>query len=186
MPVFIIEHLEPKVWKWCFLEYSHISGLVSKKNVWFTNVKSSALSALGKVIKKSAVDLGLRNVCVLDPEAKQVLMPGEAKRFDFFVFGGILGDNPPRERTGPELTSKMKNVQVRNLGHEQMSTDTAVFVVKQILNGKKLGDLKFQDGIEIETGDGESVILPYKYALVKDKPWVSEELIEYIKKKKGF
>lgn len=186
MPIFVIEHLEPRVWKWCVLEYRHISGLVGKKNVWFTNVRSSVLSSLGHVVGKSVVELDLKKVCVLDPDAKKTLDPSEAKKFGFFVFGGILGDDPPQQRTGPELSKKMKGVVVRNLGRAQMSTDTAVFVVKQILGGKRLEELRFQDGLEIVTGNGESVILPYKYILIGGKPWISNKLMEYLKKRKGF
>lgn len=36
-------------------------------------------------------------VCLLDPQAPQTLSPADADRFDWFVFGGILGwCAPPR------------------------------------------------------------------------------------------
>ena len=39
-------------------------------------------------------------VCLLDPRATEVLAPEDADKFDVFLYGGILGDDPPRDRTG--------------------------------------------------------------------------------------
>jgi len=39
MTKFIVEHLDPRLWKWSLLEYSHISDFVGKKNMIFTNIK---------------------------------------------------------------------------------------------------------------------------------------------------
>ncbi len=184
MPIYIIEHLEGKLWEWCLIEYKHIATIVS--NLWFTNIKSNRLKKYGKVITKSVTQLSLKNACVLDPAAKKTLTPEEAKTFDFFIFGGILGDDPPQKRTFPELTSGLRNAEARNIGKKQMSTDTAVYVVKQIVEGKKLSDITFKDTIEIPLGKHESTTLPYRYILINNKPMVSKELILYLKKRKGF
>jgi ribosome biogenesis SPOUT family RNA methylase Rps3 len=191
MTIYIIEHLEPELWEWCALEYEHISQIVGKENLWFTNVKEKSKNAkklekLGKVFVESVSKLNLTNACVLDPEAGKMLEPGEAGKFDYMIFGGILGDYPPRKRTKQELTSRMQGTEARNIGKEQMSTDNAVYAVKQIAEGKKLFDLKFQDEIEIKTGEKESVILPYRYVLINGKPLISKKLVEYLKNKKGF
>lgn len=186
MPTYIIEHLEPKVWTWCLIEYRHISEIVGKQNLLITNVKeSNKLNSIASIKKQSVTELNLKNACVLDPDAKQTLTPDEARQFDFFVFGGILGDDPPQKRTFPELTSKLHNLTARNLGKAQMSTDTAVYVTQQTVNGKRLSDLEFQDSIEIELGKNESTILPYKYILINGKPMMSKELVDYIRKRKG-
>lgn len=186
MPIFIIEHLEPKLWKWCVIEYAHISQMVGRENCWFTNIRSSRLASHGKVIPKSVTTLNLENVCVLDPEAPKTLTPEDAQQFDYFVFGGILGNDPPEKRTNPELTMRFPHpINARNIGTRQMSTDNAVAVVKEIVAGKKLEGLPFQDGIEIDLKDGESIQFPYRYLLVKGKPWISKELVEYLRKKKG-
>jgi len=205
MPTYIIEHLEPELYEWCIIEYKSISNLVGKENIWFTNIKEedkSKLEHYGKVFTKSIRQLisqnnvaqdaknslcinNLRSVCILDPEATQELKP-EDKKLKFFIFGGILGDNPPRKRTGPELTVFFPNAEKRNIGKSQFSTDNAVFVTKQILEGKNLKDLKFQEGIEIKTGKYDSVTLPYLYPLVNNKPRISKELIDYIKKHPNF
>lgn len=188
MVIYVIEHLEQRMWRWCLIEYEHISTIVGKENVWFTNIKlgSKALEHYGKVIKKSIKKIKIEDACVLDPEAEKTLTPEEAKQFDFFIFGGILGDYPPKKRTRKELTTKIKNTEARNIGKKQMSTDNAVFVVKKIVQGTKLSGIPFQDKIEIELGKNESTILPYRYAVVDGKPLVCEELISYLKRKRGF
>jgi ribosome biogenesis SPOUT family RNA methylase Rps3 len=188
MPTYIIEHLEPKVFKWCLIEYKNISKIVGKKNLWFTNIKrkNKNLEKLGKVIKKSVAKLNLKNACVLDPESNKTLNPGEAKKFDYLIFGGILGDYPPKKRTTPELTSKIKNAEARNIGKKQFSTDNAVLVTKEIIKGKKIKDMKFIDKLTIRINDVESIELPYSYPLVKGKPQISEELVKFLKTKRGF
>lgn len=35
-------------------------------------------------------------VCLLDPQATRELSPEDGEKFDVFLFGGILGDEPPR------------------------------------------------------------------------------------------
>ncbi|MCX6748963.1 MAG: SAM-dependent methyltransferase [Candidatus Pacearchaeota archaeon] len=191
MPIFIIEHLEPKLWEWCFLEYKSISRIVGKKNLWFTNIKDRVevrkLEKYGKVFSESVADLNLKKACLLDIDAKQQLKTEDNKKFKFFILGGILGDFPRKKRTKKELINKIKfNIEKRNLGKRQFSTDNAVYVTKQILDGKKLKKLKFKNKIEIRINDIESIILPFSYPLVNNKPRISEELVSYLKKKKDF
>lgn len=191
MPIYIIEHLEPEIWPWCLIEYKSISKIVGREFLWFTNIKQKGkkakkLSKYGKIIEKSSSELDLKNSCVLDPESSLVLEPKEAKSFDYFIFGGILGDYPPRKRTTPELTNRIKNAQARNIGRNQFSTDNAVFVVNEIVSGKNLKDMKFADNLSIKINDVESIELPYHYPLVRGKPRISNELISYLKKKKTF
>lgn len=194
MPICIIEHLEPKLSRWCFIEYKHISQVVGKRNLWISNVKRESerkkLEGYGKAIKESVSKLNLKNACILDPDGRKILSPKEAKKFKYFIFGGILGDYPARKRTRKELTSHIKNaaknIAVRNMGKKQFSTDNAVFAVKQIVGGKNLGDLKFKDKIEIPINKLESIILPYRYILLNGKPLISRELVKFLKGKKGF
>src|SRR3989344_3510320 len=40
---YIIEHLEEKVYPWCLLEYTHISTIVGKDNLIFTNIAKKHL-----------------------------------------------------------------------------------------------------------------------------------------------
>ena len=186
--IFIIEHLEPRVFKWCWIEYAHIFSIVGKGNLWFTNVKrgSKLLRRLGKVFKESVREMDLNDACVLDPEANKALNPKEARKCMYFIFGGILGDYPPKRRTRKELTKFVKDAKAFNIGKKQMSTDNAVFVVREISRGKRLGEMKFVDGLEIKLNKIESVDMPYRYALHDGRPVFSSKLIDYLKRKKGF
>lgn len=204
---YIIEHLEPKLFDWCLIEYKHISNLVGKNNLWFTNIRNKKERnklrklKLGLVFKESIKNIikKLKAPCILDPESNKTLNPKESKEFNYFIFGGILGDYPPKKRTKKELTNilkkETKGIQTRNIGKEQMSTDNAVYTVFQIAKkNKKLKDLKFKNKISIKINDIESVELPYKYNLIKikrkgkveEKPFMSKEIINYLKNKKGF
>ncbi len=186
---YIIEHLDGRVYKWCYLEYKHISDTVGKSNLIFTNVKGEAgrklLSKLGKVHKESVTQLNLKNICILDPVAKQTITTKDTKKFDYVIFGGILGDYPMRQRTKDELSDRLPYAKTRNLGKKQMSTNTAVYVVCGISKGKNLKDFNWQDDLVIPTGKGEEVILPYRYVKEKDKVVMPKGLIRHIKKK-GF
>ena len=127
---------------------------------------------------KSVSELNLKEICILDPESDKLLETSDKDRFQYFIFGGILGDYPPRKRTKDELTDKFPVCETRNIGKEQMSTDNAVFTVKQILDGKKFSELDFKDNVRIEINEFESLDLPYRYNLVKGKLFMSKKLFK--------
>lgn len=59
--------------------------------------------------------------------------------WDYIVFGGVLGDHPPRDRPAP---LRKHFVEIRHLGSMQLATDTAVLVSKLILcNGLPLNSI---------------------------------------------
>jgi len=186
---FIIEHLENKLYKWCLIEYKQISKYVGKSNLIFTKLNSMDMKILkkyGEVRKESVISLKLNKACLLDPKSDKLLSPSDSKVFDYFIFGGILGDFPEQGRTEKYLTSKL-NVETRNLGDMQMSTDTAVLVSKLILDGINFDDIKFIDkpSIVIKKGEyKEEINLPYRYILKNNKPLINKDLIDYLKKKK--
>jgi len=188
--LYIVEHLEDELYPWCIIEYRHITKIVGKKNVLFTHLRfkkdCDKIRGFAKAIPESFTTLGLKNVCVLDPAAKEQLSPKDREAFSVVVLGGILGNNPPQERTKMLIPESLW-LKRRNLGKGQMATDNAVYVVKQILEvGKELSQIPFQDCAETVLDDGESIVLPYRYALVKGKPLMSGELIGYLKKHGGF
>ena len=74
---------------------------------------------------------------------------------------------------------------MRNLGSEQLSTDTAVLVTKMILDGKKLSEIEFKDTIELELKDGEDIILPYRYVIKNGKPVLPKGLFEMLRDQEG-
>lgn len=189
---FIIEHMEPELYQWCLLEYTHISKIVGKANLIFTNVKkdSDKLASLGTVYEQSIAELMPKlggKMCLLDMDAKAALITEDKNKFQYFLFGGILGDNPRKHRTA-ELRLKIKP-ETRNLTNKQMSTDTAVYVTKKVLDGTKLGELRFADEVEIilegDERGGESVILPFRYVIEDDNAVLPDGLIDYLKNKKS-
>ena len=189
--IFIIEHLEPTLSDWCFIEYKHISKIVGSTNLIFSNVKSEAeqlkLQQLGEAKQESVKQMNLQKACILDPNAEKQLAPQDS--FNYMIFGGILGDYPPQNRTEDLLTSQV-NHESRNLGKEQMSTDTAVLVASRIVNGACFEDLQFKDTVELDVknpeGISHTITLPYRYLLENEKPVIAGGLVEFLMDKDEF
>ena len=188
---FIIEHLEPELYEWCLIEYEHISKIVGKKNLIFTNIKNKQnnLKKYGAVFEKSVSELNFNDICILSQYSKKILRTSDKNKFECFVFGGILGDNPAKKRTNI-LINKLKKYDIkfetRNLDNTQMPIDVAVFVAKKILEGKKLSDFKFIDEVEIEINENESATLPFRYVIDNNKLIIDEKLVEYLRKRGEF
>ena len=189
---FIIEHLEQELYEWYLIEYEHISKIVGKRNLIFTNIKNkytNKLKKYGKVYKKSIAELNFKSICVLNQYSKKTLITKDKNKFKYLVFGGILGDNPAKKRTN-QIIRQLKKQKIkfgmRNLGNKQMPTDVAVYVSKKILDGSKLSDLKFIDEVEIEINENESIILPFRYVVDNNRLVINEKLVEYLKKRKEF
>lgn len=177
----IIEHLEEVVSPWLYYEYKHSAEVC--EDLLITNVRDESerliLSEICDTISISIKKLPFRKIIVLDPLADVTLRPEDFEDA-VVVVGGILGDHPPQGRTRKYLSSVL-NCEIRNLGKIQMSIDSAVYVAIQISKGVKFEDLKFVDGLEIAIDDVRTVELPYRYPIVESKPFISEELVEYIK-----
>lgn len=149
-------------------------------------------------------------ICLLDPKAPLALSVCDAglhassaraaqvnaQPFTHFLFGGILGDDPPRDRTA---SLRQLGFPGRHLGSVQMSTDTALGATKRVVeDGRRLGlaelegqrgadtpadgsgALAFVDSPTIDFGRGESVRasggtlltqveLPYRYLAADER-----------------
>lgn len=196
---FIIEHLEPELYEWCLIEYGHISETVGKNNLVFTNIKDkndvSKLKKIGNVFNEKFSELDNKlnfeknKICVLSQYAQKTLQTNDKNKFEYFVFGGILGDKPAKRRTEDiikELKNKNIEFEERNLGNVQMPTDNAVYATKKVLDGKKLSDLGFVDEVEIQINKNESVSLPFRYVVDNNKLIISKKLIGHLRKRKEF
>jgi len=180
----VIEHLEPYLSRWLWIEYRHASRLASSR-LRFTNVKRrdhfKALSKLAPTHVESALDLYPRDkLIILDPRASQPLTPTDFKGDAVVVVGGILGDHPPRGRTYKLLTSRAGGIKARSLGPHQFSIDGAVYVALKVAEGRALEEIPVKVGVTIKAGF-LLIHLPYAYPLRRGRPLISGELIEYLK-----
>lgn len=184
---FVIEHLEPKLSEWLLIEYEHAAKLAGRKNILITNVKKKPdrrkLSEFCEVESRSVAEIFPQGeLVVLDPKARKKLTRKDL-RGRRLAIGGILGDDPPKDRTKEMLTGKIPGVLSRNLRKGQLAIDGAVYLAKQVGRGRKLEEIQIQQSIEIPIGKNLSIILPFSYPLVKGKPLISDKIIGYLKRK---
>ncbi|KAL1935540.1 hypothetical protein VTP01DRAFT_4680 [Rhizomucor pusillus] len=174
MSKFIIDHMEDGMHEWCVLEYKHMLMNVGADNLYFSSLTDACLnSGMPEELKQAHCHkedvlhlpgVDPKDICLLDPAATTPLSPEDADRFKYFLFGGILGDDPPRDRT-KEL--RKLGFEGRHLGPIQMSTDTAVNVTKRVVVDKvPLDQIPYIDSPEVFFSKHESVTLPYRYIAV--------------------
>jgi ribosome biogenesis SPOUT family RNA methylase Rps3 len=186
---YVIEHMEEdeetakSIPPWVELEYAHMRILAGPgAHVRFTSLSKSSsdsiTSAFGTIADPTlanfschregvrelmgASGIELDKVCLLDPRAENVLSPEDGDgRFEWFLFGGILGDDPPRDRTS-EL--RVHGFPTRHLGPIQMTTDTALGVTKLVVADHiPLNKIPYVDHPTIEFSAKESVEMPFRY-----------------------
>ncbi|GMM29550.1 protein-arginine N-methyltransferase [Martiniozyma asiatica (nom. inval.)] len=192
---YVIEHMEQGFTKWVILEYSQIIRDIGKENLILTSLPNGTSES---DIPKELIELGLQwttkeltdfvpptvtkdQLCLLDPRAEIDLQPSDSDAFEYFIFGGILGDHPPRDRT-TELKVKI-GCPTRRLGALQMTTDTAIRTTKIILEGTKFENIKFIDYPEIRYNKHEATEMPFRYVLDKEgNPILPQGMVELIRK----
>lgn len=188
---FVVEHLDPELGPWSALEYKTIAHESRDAACDFilssvpeTLLQSREFQGLNANARSDPVEVYFADrkdrICLLDPAARQELSPTDGEEFDVFLFGGILGDDPPRDRTS-EL--RKKGFTGRRLGPVQMTTDTAVRVTRMVIVDKvKLEDIPYVDFPELKLGEHESTEMPFRY--VKDaagRPVMPDGMFELIK-----
>ena len=188
---FVVEHLDPELGPWSALEYKTIAQESRDAGCDFilssvpaSLCQSQELKDVGANARNDAVEVyfadKIDKICLLDPSAKQELEPADSQRFEVFLFGGILGDDPPRDRTS-EL--RKKGFTGRRLGPLQMTTDTAVRVTRKVvLEGIKLEDIAYVDHPELKLDEHESTEMPFRYVSDKQgKPIMPDGMIDLIR-----
>ncbi|KIY01196.1 uncharacterized protein Z520_02748 [Fonsecaea multimorphosa CBS 102226] len=191
---FVVEHLDPELGPWSALEYKTIAQESQQAGCHFI-LSSLPQSLLESQDLKDLVRLGAESrsdsieayfshkkdkICLLDPAAKQELHPTDAAGFDVFLFGGILGDDPPRDRTS-EL--RKKGFSGRRLGPVQMTTDTAVRVTRMVINDQiPLDKIPYVDFPELKLDEHESTEMPFRYVTDNSgKPIMPQGMVDLIK-----
>ncbi|KAK0727053.1 SAM-dependent RNA methyltransferase [Lasiosphaeria miniovina] len=190
---YIVEHLDEELGPWSELEYIAIAQESHDTGAKF------CLSSLAPAFKvpdalravpsftpepRSVEEIYADNkarVCLLDPAAAKDLSPEDGDTFDVFLFGGILGDDPPRDRTS-EL--RKKGFEGRRLGPVQMTTDTAVRVTRMVVEGKiPVAEVPYLDFPEIRFNEHECTEMPFRYVKGDDgKPIMPKGMVELIGK----
>ncbi|BCS25608.1 SAM-dependent methyltransferase [Aspergillus puulaauensis] len=189
----VVEHLDPELGAWSALEYGCIARESHSAGSKF--LLSSVPTSLQMPDDLAATDgLGVEHrsveevfadrkskVCLLDPSAKVELSPADGDNFEVFLFGGILGDDPPRDRTS-EL--RKKGYEGRRLGPVQMTTDTAVRVTRMVVHDRvPLEEIPYIDYPEIVINEHERTEMPFRYVKDSDgKPIMPKGMLELIKK----
>lgn len=143
---FIVEHLDSELEHWQALEYNTISSESAAANSHFLlsgltpeferfqNLTIPKTDRTERTVESIYPTSEQRQkVCLLDPRAEKDLSPEDAHKFEAFLFGGILGDDPPRDRTGD---LRKLGFPGRRLGPEQMTTDTAVRTTRMVVQEK--------------------------------------------------
>ncbi|EIN11578.1 DUF431-domain-containing protein [Punctularia strigosozonata HHB-11173 SS5] len=206
---YIIEHMEaddhtPKALpEWVELEYKHMLALAGKDStVHFTHLSDSSARSLLSSLNASSdpstakgaahtddilswlksQSISIDQVCLLDPKATSALTPEDGNGvFSCFLFGGILGDDPPRDRTS-EL--RVLGFPTRHLGSIQMTTDTALGVTKKVVDDKvPLDKIPYIDYPTITFSANESVEMPFRYMATGDnKPLLPPGMKDHLKK----
>lgn len=188
---FIVEHMEEGLSEWVIMEYRHMISQVGKGNLILSGLSSTTIDsapsdiAEGAVLtSKTVLELTEKHkVLLLDPASPQEMSPEDGlpdAGFEFLLFGGILGDDPPQDRT---KLLRVQGFATRHLGNHQMTTDTAVMVSKKIFEGARLGEIPFIDRPDIVLGKNERVEMPFRYIKeANGQPKVPPGFIELLRK----
>ncbi|SCV02748.1 LAMI_0H02630g1_1 [Lachancea mirantina] len=200
---YIIEHMEQGFSEWVTLEYAQIIRDLGASNLILSSLPSETEES---DIPQKLRELGLQwttkpltqireefpelpelekqRVCLLDPRAKGDLETADSSKFDYFVFGGILGDHPPRDRTRELMTAYPDLLIGKRLGDKQMTTDTAIRTTQLIIEGQiPFEKIKFIDYPEFRFSKNEATEMPFRYVLdAQGRPILPEGMLDLIKK----
>ncbi|KAK6512287.1 hypothetical protein TWF481_001177 [Arthrobotrys musiformis] len=206
---YVVEHLDVELEGWSKLEYLTIATETRPRSesVANSNKPTFHLTSLPRELFENLPEelkahdnldatmeevnklegLKAEEVCLLDPRAEKDMCPEDGEVFKWFVFGGILGDDPPRDRTA-EL--RKYGFTGRRLGPVQMTTDTAVRVTRLVVEDKiPLDKVPFVDFPELKVSKNETTEMPFRYVKREDgTPVMPEGMVELIKEdsNKGF
>lgn len=172
------------------IEYENMKEIVGDGSLMITNFKENVEDeARWKGVHFTSksindfTDIPQERICLLDSEAVEELCPGDAGKFDYFLFGGILGnvDEFDFDRTS---VLRVKGFPTRSLGSMQMTTDTAVRVSKMILvDGMPFPTIPFVDRPEFAMNETtEKLVMNFRYVKGADgEPLICPRVLELLK-----
>ena len=134
--MFVVEHLDPELEQWSGLEYLAIARESRDAGCQFylssvspdLQVPAELKETKGFTIEQRSVEeifaSKKERVCLLDPAAKHELSPADGEEFDVFLFGGILGDAPPRGTPSNVVhrTWRLIGIQIGHLNYGKRAT----------------------------------------------------------------
>jgi ribosome biogenesis SPOUT family RNA methylase Rps3 len=187
---FIVEHLEDELFPWCFIEYQRILECVGYQNFCVTNFAPQAGNSLPfKYDPRSIVEMGipLERICLLDSESPSELVPEDSGQFDVLLLGGILGNVDEFDMDRTSILRK-HGFPTRNLGHMQMTTDTAVKTAFIILSQqKKFTDIQFIDRPNLIGPTGQQFVSDFRYLILPDgSPDIDPLILQEMEKEFDF
>ncbi|KAG9768692.1 hypothetical protein KCU88_g7115, partial [Aureobasidium melanogenum] len=167
--IFVVEHLDPELGPWSALEYKTIAKESKEHGCRFIlssvpasllqSEEMSELQKWGAEARNDSIetyfDSNKDKICLLDPAAEQELDPADFNVFDVFLFGGILGDDPPR----------------------------AVRVTRTVILDKvHLDKIPYVDYPELKLNEHETTEMPFRYVADESgNPIMPEGMIDLIK-----
>ena len=172
------------------LEYENMKKIVGEGNLMITNfpdeIDFESDRWKGVSFLKSSINdlkVPLERICLLDSEAPEELKPCDCENFDYFLFGGILGnvDEFDFDRTS---VLRVKGFPTRSLGAMQMTTDTAVRVSKMVLiDSMPFETIPFVDRPEFPIdGETEKLVMNFRYVKGEDgDALICAEVLELLK-----
>lgn len=181
---FAVEHVEPRIDAWLWLEYRHCAQLVEE--LAFTGVRDEGqrerLQALAPAHAAPAAEVFQgKRLLALDPRAPRPLRTEDFEAFDVVVIGGILGFEELDGRT-ERFVTKAQGLEARHLGPLQLPIDMAVLVTNLVRLGQRLEDIELTTLLEVDLGPGRSVELPYAYPVVDGQVVVTPGLVEHLRR----
>lgn len=181
------------------LEYKFAADTIGNEQVLITNCDQEPLkhSGLKTEPRKALEFLPFERSVLLDSEATDPLVSSDINRFDYFIVGGILGNGTVHIHThlnyftivdefDADKTSVLRNtgIATRNIGHFQMTMDTAAICCKLILkDSMSFHEIPFIDRPTIVLSDQERVQLDFRYIKNQedDQPLMSSEILKLLK-----
>jgi ribosome biogenesis SPOUT family RNA methylase Rps3 len=122
---------------------------------------------------ESPIEIKMPRTCMLDMRAESTLSCKDNEIFDAYIFGGVLGDHPPRDRC---KYLRDDGCTLRQLGKLQLATDTAVLITRIVIDGiSEYKDIPILEEPDIEPPKKEDAADVMESVQMEGFSYVSDE-----------